>query len=77
MRISVAAKGHFPIRIVFPTALICSRTAAKIIAKYSELNLTEAELYAALKALSRSKKSLRGMPLVDVRTEDVKVKIWV
>lgn len=77
MRISVAAKGHFPIRIVFPNALICSRTAAKIIAKYSDLNLTEAELYAVLKALSRSKKSLRGMPLVDVRTEDVKVKIWV
>lgn len=77
MRISVAAKGHFPIRIVFPTALICSRAAAKIIARYSDLNLTEAELFAALKALRSTKKSLRGMPLVDVKTEDVKVKIWV
>lgn len=77
MRISVAAKGHFPIRIVFPNALICSRTAAKIIARYSDLNLTEAELFAALKALRSTKKSLRGMPLVDVKTEDVKVKIWV
>ncbi len=77
MKISVAAKGHFPIWIVFPTSLICSRPAARIIAKYSDLNLTEAELYAALKALRSSKKPLRGMPLVDVRTEDAKVKIWL